>query len=190
MRRISQALTVLILTITITLFFSAPTIAEAGWLGSVTLSGRTLSSSLLVPVKKKKNKRNDHQNESGDIGEGERSCPEGYVVLKEKNKYGAFCEPKEGFPEAEQKCQFPGQVGKPPNCACPGGTEFVGYKGCVKVTKKEWCELVSYVGGIEPFYLKCQGMGGKAYPSPIQKKAEPGVEHKVTECCTIQYYEK
>ncbi|CDX11149.1 exported hypothetical protein [Mesorhizobium sp. ORS 3324] len=34
-----------------------------------------------------------------DVGsEGERSCPPGYVVLKEKNKYGAFCEPKEGFP--------------------------------------------------------------------------------------------
>jgi hypothetical protein len=39
-----------------------------------------------------------------DVGdEGERSCPPGYVVLKEKNKYGAFCEPKEGFPaQADQ----------------------------------------------------------------------------------------
>ncbi|TJV51492.1 MAG: hypothetical protein E5Y01_14650 [Mesorhizobium sp.] len=37
-----------------------------------------------------------------DVGsEGERSCPPGYVVLKEKNKYGAFCEPKEGFPAQE-----------------------------------------------------------------------------------------
>ncbi|TIW51658.1 MAG: hypothetical protein E5V54_32905 [Mesorhizobium sp.] len=34
-----------------------------------------------------------------DVGsQGERSCPPGYVVLREKNKYGAFCEPKEGFP--------------------------------------------------------------------------------------------
>ncbi|KUM27579.1 hypothetical protein AU467_16955 [Mesorhizobium loti] len=39
-----------------------------------------------------------------DVGsEGERSCPPGYVVLREKNKYGAFCEPKEGFPtQADQ----------------------------------------------------------------------------------------
>jgi hypothetical protein len=37
-------------------------------------------------------------NNKGAGSQGERSCPPGYVVLKEKNKYGAFCEPKEGFP--------------------------------------------------------------------------------------------
>ncbi|MDX8509773.1 hypothetical protein [Mesorhizobium captivum] len=46
-------------------------------------------------VQKNKKKKKDV-----DVGsEGECSCPPGYVVLKEKNKYGAFCEPKEGFPE-------------------------------------------------------------------------------------------
>ncbi len=32
----------------------------------------------------------------------EHSCPPGYVVLDKPNKYGAFCEPKEGFPEQTQ----------------------------------------------------------------------------------------
>jgi hypothetical protein len=51
------------------------------------------------------------------------------------NKYGACCEPKEGLPApaSTEKCKFPGEVGTPPNCHCPGGTEFIGYKGCVKV---------------------------------------------------------
>jgi hypothetical protein len=30
---------------------------------------------------------------------GEHACPAGYVVLDKPNKYGSFCEPKEGFPE-------------------------------------------------------------------------------------------
>ena len=59
-------------------------------LGADGLSGET--PSVLLQVKNKKNKHNDHSN--GDSSSsGERSCPEGYVVLKEKNKYGAFCEP-------------------------------------------------------------------------------------------------
>ena len=59
------------------------------------------------------------------------ACPPGYVVLEKKNKYGAFCEPKEGFPEKPKEvwCQFPGQVGD--DCHCPEGTEFLGYKGCI-----------------------------------------------------------
>lgn len=71
---------------------------------------------------------------TGNICQGEIACPPGYVVLDKPNKYGACCEPKEGFPApATEKCKFPGEVGTPPNCHCPENTEFVGYKGCVTV---------------------------------------------------------
>ena len=87
------------------------------------------SSSLIVKIKKKKKHNEGNQ--------GERSCPAGYVVLDKPNKYGAFCEPKEGLPAPEaEKCKF-GMIGTPPNhCHCPEGTEFEGYKGCVAVEKK------------------------------------------------------
>ncbi|MDG4884457.1 hypothetical protein [Mesorhizobium sp. WSM4884] len=57
-----------------------------------------------------------------DIGnEGERSCPPGYVVLKEKNKYGAFCEPKEGFPaQADQGGAVPAPAALQNVCCKPG----------------------------------------------------------------------
>jgi hypothetical protein len=78
------------------------------------------------PKKKKK---------TGNICEGKIVCDPGYVVLDKPNKYGACCEPKEGFPTPApapaEKCKFPGEVGTPPNCTCPPGTEFMGYKGCV-----------------------------------------------------------
>jgi hypothetical protein len=77
---------------------------------------------------------------------GERSCPPGYVVLDKANRYGNFCEPREGFPtKTDQaktdgtqgsqkwtKCEN-GTVGTPPNCTCPFGSEFFGAKGCMKV---------------------------------------------------------
>jgi hypothetical protein len=94
---------------------------------------------------KKNKKKIENEPENGASGDGERACPPGYVVLKEKNKYGAFCEPKEGFPEQApaqaEKCQFPGEVGTPPNCTCPEGTDFQGYKGCVKVTVVRLCQV-------------------------------------------------
>lgn len=46
---------------------------------------------------------------------GERSCPPGYVVLEKANKYGAFCEPREGF------CPSDRPNGTPPKC-CANGT--------------------------------------------------------------------
>jgi hypothetical protein len=33
-------------------------------------------------------------------------------------------------PDEPKKCKFPGEVR--PDCHCPKGTEFMGYKGCVK----------------------------------------------------------
>src|SRR4051794_3968449 len=55
--------------------------------------GCTLSHGKLVCGDLKGNKHKGSQ--------GERSCPPGYVVLDKPNKYGAFCEPKGGFPAQE-----------------------------------------------------------------------------------------
>jgi hypothetical protein len=57
------------------------------------------SSELIVKVKKKKKKHDD----GGTTQPGERSCPVGYVVLEKPNKYGSFCEPKEGLPKTKQQ---------------------------------------------------------------------------------------
>jgi len=56
------------------------------------------------------------------------NCEAGFVKLEKPNKYGACCEAREGLPAA--KCKFPGQI-NPPNCDCPDGTEFMGYRGCL-----------------------------------------------------------
>jgi hypothetical protein len=75
------------------------------------------TSSLLTKIKKNRKNKND----GGEAGE--RSCPAGYVVLKEKNKYGSFCEPKEGV------CPK-GFLGTPPKCECPSGLVSTG-NACV-----------------------------------------------------------
>ncbi len=63
------------------------------------------------------------------------NCEAGFVKLEKPNKYGACCEAREGLPPPKQaepeKCKFPGEVGTPPNCSCPAGTEFMGYRGCL-----------------------------------------------------------
>ena len=62
------------------------------------------------------------------------NCEAGFVKLEKPNKYGACCEAREGLPPPKQqeaeKCKFPGQI-NPPNCDCPPGTEFMGYRGCL-----------------------------------------------------------
>lgn len=103
--------------------------------------------------------------------QGERACPPGYVVLEKANKYGAFCEPREGLPAPQaaepEKCKFPGEVGTPPNCSCPNGTEFLGYKGCVAFTYQEaYCINPSVPGGgfntraSEDLAKQCKAEGG------------------------------
>ena len=68
------------------------------------------------------------------------NCEAGFVKLEKPNKYGACCEAREGLPPPKQqeaaKCKFPGQI-NPPNCDCPPGTEFMGYRGCLTVAKKQ-----------------------------------------------------
>ena len=103
------------------------------------------------------------------------SCPAGYVVLDKPNKYGACCEPKEGLPPTpiEQKCKFPGsQVGTPPNCTCPDGTEFLGFKGCIKFTTQSYCSDNNKPGDrllnsteLTPFSDKCKAMPYNGTPS-------------------------
>ena len=72
-----------------------------------------------------KNKKGNADDDNGDgkpqtTGnkcQGEIACPPGYVVLDKPNKYGACCEPKEGF------CPPDRPSGTPPNC-CAEGTTF------------------------------------------------------------------
>jgi hypothetical protein len=54
---------------------------------------------------------------TGNKCQGEVACPPGYVVLDKPNKYGACCEPREGF------CPPDRPSGTPPNC-CAEGTTF------------------------------------------------------------------
>jgi hypothetical protein len=61
--------------------------------------------------------KKDQPKKTGNICEGEVACPPGYVVLDKPNKYGACCEPKEGF------CPPDRPSGTPPNC-CAEGTTF------------------------------------------------------------------
>lgn len=98
-----------------------------------------------------------NRGESG-ANSGERSCPPGYVVLDKPNKYGAFCEPREGFPASSSpapkqaaKCQFPGEIGTPPNCRCPSDTQFYGYRGCMKTC----CSTPSKDPKYTKVYMEC-----------------------------------
>ena len=99
------------------------------------------------------------------------NCEPGFVRLEKPNKYGACCEAREGLPPPTQqeaeKCKFPGEVGTPPNCSCPNGTEFLGYKGCVAYTYQEaYCINPSTPGGgfntkaSEDLAKKCKSEGG------------------------------
>ncbi len=97
------------------------------------------------PKAQKKNKdKNKNKEQAGKTCGKKVNCEVGYVRLDKPNKYGACCEPREGLPPAKaaepEKCKFPGEIGSPPNCTCPTGTEFVGYKGCVqKVVQRKIC---------------------------------------------------
>jgi hypothetical protein len=93
---------------------------------------------------KKKNDDGDDDNQNPKPEKATKNCKKarcepGFVVLAKPNKYGACCEAREGLPPPKsaepEKCKFPGEVGTPPNCTCPSGTEFMGYKGCVKAQR-------------------------------------------------------
>jgi len=115
-----------------------PTANARAWLAMPLMRGWAGPSPDLV-VKIKKKKHHDDDKGNGTKTPGERSCPPGYVVLDKPNKYGAFCEPKEGLPKNDgEKCKF-NMMGTPPDCHCPDGYDFLGYKGCVKLDTSSSC---------------------------------------------------
>ncbi len=139
-----------------------------GYAGALGLSSVTSPlprtwANLVVKVKKKHDK-----NDQDKCTKKKISCPVGYVTLDKPNKYGACCEPKEGLPptpteQEAEKCKFPGQIGTPPNCTCPDGTEFLGFKGCVKFTTQQYCSDNNQPGDrllnsteLIPFRDKCK----------------------------------
>ncbi len=78
-------------------------------------------------------------------------CDPGEVKLDKPNIYGACCQATAAplTPKTEkEKCKFPGELGEPPNCFCPEGTEFLGYKGCVRVHYGTTCGT-GYISGPE-----------------------------------------
>jgi hypothetical protein len=155
-----------------------------GWLAMVAASGHLAGGSSGLVLQIKKHHHHHHHDDNNNTGQqGERSCPPGYVVLDKPNKYGAFCEPKEGLPapapaEAE-KCKFPGQVGTPPNCSCPDGTEFLGFKGCVKYTLQEYCNDLDATG-LDAFSAKCKD---PYYGTPSCATFSTAPPHGSYRCC-------
>jgi len=113
--------------------------ADPIFLGSSALAFEPTHQSLIVKVKKDKKDDDDDEdkpkNSKKAINCKKARCEPGMVVLDKPNKYGACCEAREGLPPPKaaepEKCKFPGEVGTPPNCECPPGTEFMGYKGCL-----------------------------------------------------------
>ena len=134
---------------------------------------------------KHKKKGEETQGEEGEGTQGERSCPPGYVVLDKPNKYGAFCEPKEGLPETPKEkaaCQFPGQVGD--DCHCPPGTEFGGYKGCIVVRMKYCRKRTDYAGmTTEDFISAFENGCNNAGHAAISSCTSLGTPGGVFQCC-------
>ena len=60
---------------------------------------------------------------NGDAEEA-KGCPPGYNTLPEPTKYGSVCEPPGGLPNNAYKSCPPGATGTPPNCACPGQSDY------------------------------------------------------------------
>ncbi len=114
----------------VTIFSMAGAIAVSAYpTRSVGLSPSTEAGNRVVLVKDKKTK---------EFNCKKAKCDPGEVKLDKPNIYGACCQtgtapltPKTK-PAEPEKCKFPGEVGTPPNCSCPPGTEFYGYKGCVE----------------------------------------------------------
>lgn len=122
-----------------------------------------------------RNGRNGKKGDGENAGNpGERSCPPGYVVLDKPNKYGAFCEPREGFPEPAQQqaksCGF-GMAGSPPDCNCNLG-EFLGYRGCPS-SRHIYPSMEVAATAQKEFVASCEGAGGKATCQKVSKPEGP-----------------
>ena len=127
------------------------------------------------------------------------NCEAGFVKLEKPNKYGACCEAREGLPPAKQqegeKCKFPGEVGTQPNCTCPSGTEFLGFRGCVKWTKQRVnCEVLPNKPGA---YVRQDFWEQKeCFPRYGKDKTRgsclsyQGSTQQLECCCEVKVYEK
>ena len=124
------------------------------------------------------------------------NCEAGFVKLEKPNKYGACCEAREGLPPAKQqegeKCKFPGEVGTPPNCKCPDGTDFQGYKGCVKLNAGRICQKFERTIGSSQYqhdeakFLKeCVSKYKSKKPGTCETNVGPG--NFDTCCCDYTY---
>jgi hypothetical protein len=95
------------------------------------------------------------------------------------NEYGAFCEQKEGLPKSApaeaEKCKFPGEVGTPPDCHCPAGTQFQGFKGCIAIPPQ--CVTVAKI-----FTDNLQCTSGK--PTCFLSASDPATGGYYNCCCS------
>jgi hypothetical protein len=86
------------------------------------------------------------------------NCEVGYVKLSKPNAHGACCEAAPAKQQEAAKCKFPGQI-DPPKCDCPPGTEFMGYKGCVKEKPSWWCFSGTNPGTTYGMPIKASSLG-------------------------------
>jgi hypothetical protein len=111
--------------------------------GSSALAFEPIHQSLIVKIKKDKDDDDDKPKKSKPFNCKKAKCDPGEFKLDKPNIYGACCqagaEPLKHNtkPDEPKKCQFPGEV--PPDCNCPKGWEFMGYKGCVKEVVQTIC---------------------------------------------------
>jgi hypothetical protein len=112
---------------------------------SSALDYETADQSLVVKIKKNNDDDDDDKpkKKSKPFNCKKAKCDPGEFKLDKPNIYGACCqagaEPLKHNtkPDEPKKCQFPGEV--PPDCNCPKGWEFMGYKGCVKEVVQTIC---------------------------------------------------
>jgi hypothetical protein len=106
-------------------------------------------------AKSKKSPCQQGGSQNNDVGsQGARSCPPGYVVLDKPNKYGAFCEPKEGLPTKvdEASCAQKGLTyiagGDNNACYCPEGYVNKG-TGLLAATSRSRCVTVESYNNLQ-----------------------------------------
>lgn len=152
---------------------------------------------------KKKKKKNNNGGGDGASNNGEGSCGPGYVALDKPNKCGALCQPVEGDPcakpaapaevQANECSKFPGMVGTYPDCTCPEGTDFQGYKGCVKLNAGRICQVfprsftsTEYQTLEHNFLLECVSKYKSKRGGTCITNSGPG-QYADTCCCDYTY---
>jgi hypothetical protein len=196
MRKVTLVLLASVLCLSIFLAPVTGTAAEGIGSGLVLKAGFgcVMQQGKLVCGKTKKSDDNDDDDDGGDDDKpkknkatgnkcaGDNDCGAGYTDLETPNKYGACCEAAEASktaPQEAEKCKFPGEIGTPPNCQCPDGTEFRGYKGCLKYKQATWCEK-AYVASVMNSILSEKCREEYSHGSPECHKSDDPL---YLECC-------